>query len=65
MTERMKKETTVGGLLNLLLDEHVALRPYSGSIMVVVNRRCVSFDEKPKDGDEVALFPPVGGGEQL
>jgi|Deesub1362A_J573_1020465.scaffolds.fasta_scaffold05243_2 molybdopterin converting factor small subunit len=63
MTERMKKGNDGRGLLDLLLDEHVALRPYSGSIMVVVNRRCVSFDEKLKDGDEVALLPPVGGGE--
>jgi len=58
----LPKETTVGELLDLLSDKHDALRSYSGSIIVAVNREYASFDRKLEEGDEVALFPPVGGG---
>lgn len=47
----------------LVLDEGGGLRPY---VKVLLNGRDIEFLNKLetglKDGDEVALFPPVGGG---
>ena len=55
----------VGGLLDWLRrrgGKHAeALRDLS-VIRVAVNREYVGYDHPIRDGDEVALFPPVTGG---
>lgn len=33
-----------------------------GYLITIVNGRYVSMEQELKDGDEIALFPPVSGG---
>ena len=54
--------TTAGGLIDLLVEEYPALRPYARYISVAVNRVYVEMQTELRDGDEVACLPPVGGG---
>ncbi|MBV9720219.1 MAG: MoaD/ThiS family protein [Candidatus Eremiobacteraeota bacterium] len=46
----------------LLCHEHERLESERASTRVARNGRMVSFDEALRDGDELALLPPVGGG---
>jgi molybdopterin converting factor small subunit len=48
--------TTVGGIVDA-----VAL-PRRDVTLIFVNGRHAGFDDEVKEGDTVALFPPVGGG---
>ncbi len=50
----------VSELLDRLTAEHPKLSPSSG--MVAVNQEYVGPDYALRDGDEVALIPPVSGG---
>ncbi len=52
----------VGDLWNTLCREHPALEPMSASVSFAVNREYASRDQALRDGDEVALIPPVSGG---
>ena len=54
--------TTVGELVDLLVEKYPALRPYTRFISVAVNRAYVGMQTELHDGDEVACLPPVGGG---
>ena len=54
--------TTAGELIGLLTEEYPVLRPYTRFVNVAVNRAYVGMQTKLRDGDEVALLPPVGGG---
>jgi molybdopterin converting factor subunit 1 len=53
--------TRVGDLLDSLAGRIPALRAARG--LVAVNHEYVRADEVLNDGDEVALIPPVSGGE--
>ena len=53
---------TVGDLWAALCRERPDLEPLSGSITFAVNREYVERDHRLRDGDEVALIPPVSGG---
>ena len=57
-------EPTVGHLRACLADRVPALSPLlrDGTFLVAVNREYAAADTVLKDGDEVALFPPVTGG---
>ena len=54
---------TVASLINALRERsekwELAL---SGSVLTAVNQQLCDADTAVKDGDEVALFPPVTGG---
>ena len=54
--------TTVEGLVQLIIDLHPALEGLRRDTMVSVNRGVGSRDIVLKDGDDVALFPPIQGG---
>lgn len=57
--------TTVQELKALLAEQYPALRQALGSVLISLNHE-YAFDETPlQDNAEVALFPPVSGGEEL
>lgn len=55
---------TVKDLVAHLQDVEPALNGVAGAIYAAVNNRYVSPDTALQDGDEVALFPPVSGGQE-
>src|SRR5579872_6049451 len=55
---------SVGELLQALCVEHPKLAKYSASWAVSVNQEFSRTQVKLKDGDEVALLPPVSGGKE-
>jgi molybdopterin converting factor subunit 1 len=54
--------TTAGGLWSLLCTEHPAIEALSSSMSFAVNREYVDRTHALRDGDELALIPPVSGG---
>lgn len=53
---------TVDGLLRELHRAHPALRALAGDTLVSVNRGLGAGATVLRDGDSVALFPPLAGG---
>jgi molybdopterin converting factor subunit 1 len=71
LRERMKRGSaeqtladgaTVGDLWAALCRAHPELAPLSASISFAVNREYVDRTHRLREGDEVALIPPVSGG---
>jgi len=58
------EECTVGSLLDALRERFPALASFP-SFLVAVNREFASMERELRDGDEVAVFPPVSGGGQM
>jgi sulfur-carrier protein len=54
--------TTADALKNRVQSLHEGLRPQEGNILVAVNGSFVEPSRILRQGDEVALFPPVSGG---
>jgi len=53
---------TVGSLLDRLGEEHAGIADYRGRMLTAVNREYAREEARLRDGDEVALLPPVSGG---
>jgi molybdopterin synthase catalytic subunit len=53
---------TAGEAYRLLCQRYPALSVYAASLMYAVNAEYVSPDQPLRDGDELALIPPVSGG---
>jgi molybdopterin converting factor subunit 1 len=53
---------TVADLWAAMCRERPDLSPLSGSMSFAVNREYVEREHVLRDGDEVALIPPVSGG---
>ena len=53
---------TAAEALARLSAEHPELRAPAGSIAFAVNRELATPDTPLRDGDELALLPPVAGG---
>jgi molybdopterin synthase catalytic subunit len=54
--------TTVQGLLDRLAAEHAPVAAMRAALSVAVNQEYVEPGHQLRDGDEVALIPPVSGG---
>ena len=52
----------VQDLMDALAKQYPALRPQLGAVRAAINRRYASLQAELRDGDEIALVPPVGGG---
>lgn len=55
---------TVADLKNHLAERLPALAPHLPTVIVSVNHEFAFPDQTLKDGDEIALFPPVSGGTE-
>jgi MoaE-MoaD fusion protein len=55
--------TTVGDVLSQLIVEHPRLERMRPVTMLMVNKAYVSPDHELRSGDELALIPPVSGGQ--
>jgi molybdopterin converting factor subunit 1 len=53
---------TVRGLADLLAEQHPALRSRLGTVAYAVGNEIVEPGQPIRDGDEIALLPPVSGG---
>lgn len=59
----LREGSTIADLKSLLLTRHQQLEQALESAIVAVNREFAFPEDKLHDGDEVAFFPPVSGGE--
>jgi molybdopterin converting factor subunit 1 len=53
---------TAADAYRLLCDRFPAMAGLNGSLMYAVNAEYVQADQPLRDGDELALIPPVSGG---
>ena len=58
----LKEGATVQDLWDVLLRRFPRLNPMSGSLKLAVNWDYVQPEAVLRDGDEVAVIPPVSGG---
>lgn len=58
----MNSPATLEELVKTLEERYPALKPLRRSTIYCVNQSVVRGDVELREGDEVALFPPVGGG---
>ncbi len=61
-TESMDEGASVGELWNRLCQKYDSIEPMTPSVSFAVNREYADRDTLLRDGDEVALIPPVSGG---
>jgi molybdopterin converting factor subunit 1 len=61
-TQVLSEGATVSVLLLLLKDKYPKLESLTDTIIISVNKRYAKEDAILKEGDEVALLPPVSGG---
>jgi MoaE-MoaD fusion protein len=62
-SREVPEETTAGELFDLIASESPRLAGLKRSVMLMVNQEYVSADHRLREGDELALIPPVSGGE--
>lgn len=58
----IEDETNVSQLLVAVKAKHPAIGDLMEPLIVSVNKEYADFDKVLKEGDEVALLPPVSGG---
>lgn len=62
LTIELDKESKVDDLMQHLYDEYPDLEERKEHLLVSINKDRTDKDEPLKDGDEVAIMPPVTGG---
>lgn len=60
--ELLQDEPTVQDLLDEVVKSYPKIEASLGSLLVAVNKEFASKDQFLREGDEIALFPPVSGG---
>jgi molybdopterin converting factor subunit 1 len=62
LTIEVPDGASVAHVVELLLERHAALRPVRDSMRFAVNEEFVGADHSLREGDRLALLPPVSGG---
>jgi molybdopterin synthase catalytic subunit len=60
----LPEQATVRDLLQAVAEQHPALSPLLGSCFVSINHEYAAHDRLIQATDEIALLPPVSGGEE-
>lgn len=60
---QLPEKSTVSDLQTFLAETYPKLAPWLPHTRVAVNQEYISTDTGLKDGDEIALIPPVSGGQ--
>lgn len=58
----LDEDSSVSELLKILRKDHPKLGNLMETLVVSVNLEYANYERKLKEGDEVALLPPVSGG---
>jgi molybdopterin converting factor subunit 1 len=58
----LEENTDVTRLIEVLKQAHPELGTLSETLIVSVNKEYATYETRLKNGDEVALLPPVSGG---
>lgn len=58
----LRDRTTVGQLVDAILAKYPRLVGHENSMLLAVNHEVVRPDVILREGDEIALLPPVSGG---
>lgn len=62
ITYEIADGATVSDLLEEIYEKYPPLEKSRGHVVVMINKKAVPLTEQIKDGDEVAILPPVSGG---
>ncbi|GBD09345.1 Molybdopterin synthase catalytic subunit [Candidatus Thermoflexus japonica] len=60
---QLRDGASVADLLKAVGETYPALQPYLSSAVVAINHEFAFPEDRLRPGDEVALFPPVSGGD--
>ena len=60
----LRAETTAAKALEEVVEEYPGLQRFGRSLLFAVNQEYARAEREVKDGDELAIFPPVSGGSQ-
>lgn len=58
----LKEKANINEMMNMLMNTYPELRKLIDYTILSLNHRYANGTEPLKDGDEVTIFPPVGGG---
>lgn len=58
----LEENSNISHLLDILRNDYPKLGNLMETLVVSVNLEYAEYDRKLKEGDEVALLPPVSGG---
>jgi molybdopterin converting factor subunit 1 len=56
--------STAASALEKVIERYPQLRRFGGSLLFAVNQEYARGDHEVRDGDELAVFPPVSGGSE-
>jgi len=59
---KIEESITINDLMEKLIEKYPELEKIRYSTLYSLNHRYAKGDERLKDGDEIAIFPPVEGG---
>lgn len=62
LTVTTNEPTTVARAFQQLVEKYPALERFGRSLLFAVNQEYATLDTELKDNDELAIFPPVSGG---
>ncbi|OGL45164.1 MAG: molybdopterin converting factor subunit 1 [Candidatus Schekmanbacteria bacterium RBG_16_38_11] len=58
----LPEDSRLSDLMNRLKKEYEPIGSFKSSLAISINREYAKKDEFLKEGDEIALIPPVSGG---